>query len=413
MTLHLKRINGFGNGNGGGGGGGGDVEVLETMQDFCSQKGKSSDYSYLSKCNSFCFIDDKFFIFYTSTNPGGGSNTVYIGKAKSISVDFANEENVQTISFSFGQSYLTPLDFGNVVAVSPDKTKVVLLWGAGQYKISVMPLTIVNGNYNFGTFVNSDTPDLSNPSIVRFVSNDTFVVANGSSLYAYQIQSDNTITLLTTFTNSETISMVLTYGEIVCIINTSSKKVLFLDNIIDKNIIYSETSSDNFTTNTQNSKSFFVVDNRFYLATVSYITRPFKVFEINNGIVSSLSFTTTFTTGNYPNNAIYPLVLKNDNNIVVIALPLAEASGLKTLYLLKIDFNNLTMENGVVVNNYLVTASASYGTVWLDREQNLLYFMTTYQASHYNYTFKFNPSVIDYKIKYNGWIYVVEDEASE
>lgn len=413
MTIHLKRINRFGGDSGGGGGG---VDVVETTKDFFLRIGHSTSYSQVSSCARYCFIDDSQYIFYYAPYPSG-TPTVTISTIKVWNENTISVTQNQSVNFDFGQTYSSQLNFNNRVAVSPDKTKAVLLWGSNKYKITIMPLVNTNGTYTFGTFVTSDTPDLSNQQIVRFVNNDTFVVVDHGTdskiLYAYKIQSDNTVTLLTTFTNSEVITGMITMGETIMIANTNTNTVWVLDNIIDQNIIYTEVlSGGTIALSNQYGRQNFVLDNRFYIYNSSSSSQPFYIFELNNGTITKLSFTSSLSNifSGYLNT---PIVIRNENNVVIMALP-AVKSNYSQLISVEIDFNNLTMkEAGIVINNYnLYYSNFGAGSAYYDRTNSWLYVFTNYSSSYENNTFQYSPNEIPYKVNLDGWQYTLSNKVS-
>ena len=383
---------------------GGNVEVVEnTSNEFfirTSENSRSNVYP-----NKVCWIDDKNFVFYIASY--SGLKTVYTAKVK-INNGVVDYTQISSIVKDIGATYSSgDISFPLRADVSPDKTKVAIIH-FGEGKISIFPLINTNGEYSLGTPTTYDVAEFAYGYTIRWVSNDTFVIAQSSDtykLYGYKIENDN-LSLVATYTNTEVITGILTSGETILATNSNSKTVWFLNNIIDQNIIYTEVLSDTFDNLQQNYKTSFVIDNKFFLHTSNNSARPFKIFTVENNTISSLVFTSSVSVGTTIGSV---RTYKKENNIIGLLLS-GSLSGTSYIGIsaIEIDFIGLTIKSSAsVINNTTYSSLYGYGELYIDFDTNIVYMMLQYQADYKTENFLYNIGAVPYIINYNGWQYAM------
>lgn len=214
---------------------GGNVEVLERgawVEDESTLIASIQTLTpYLQRIHNRLKIDDTHFLEYTSTNPGGGSNTVAMYNSST------SQSALTSVSLYFGQSYTGYAYFCKTAKVSPNKELMIVGGVSSNTNIFAVPL-IKNGNdYTFGSVVSLNVGTTPTLNVNCFIDDSKFVFGFGSSLNIYEYQN-GAITLLKTITLSGTPQalrcysgkLIISYSGQLDIIDYETEEVLYTEN---------------------------------------------------------------------------------------------------------------------------------------------------------------------------------------
>lgn len=386
MTLHLKRINGFGNGNGGGGGG--SVEVLEEGYIGIKTDEGSSGYSGLVSVGERMPIDDTNILSYSYVPYSGyGTKTIYIYSS------FINGSVKDSKNLDFGQTYAMGHELGINFAISPNKDSVAISGVSGNYNIYVVPLIKSGDNYSFGEIV-TYTGSVSN-SRCSWIDNTTFVSVSSSNLNVYKYEND-TITLLKTISLSGNPYKAKAYGnKIVLVYN---QKVEIID-YTTETVLYTYTPS-------------------FILASYILIYKNFAVFFPTSGshyLVLDLEQNTTIsmTSTLKPDCQGDTFTFYDDDyiefedNKIGIA---KKITGYTTYSIWYFDFTNKNISTIDIVNPILRVNSSDISYSTFHYKEGKMFLGRGYQGS--GTTGVWELYACPSKISYDGFDYSVADKSA-
>ena len=428
------------------GGGGGGVEIVETFSKFLlngknnfEDKEIATDYNFAIYSPGWLFFEEDRCIFCTA--PYGSSDKRLVLYKTSIDLDTTITPNryklksttESYISLDFGQTYSSiPANMSQRVAVSPDKTKVVVTRQASPYNtIYVVPLSKNNDTYSFGTVVSTvgiaELSSATSVSWVRFLNNNTFVVSfiadSKSSICVCQIGDDNTVSVVKTISvedlniGTTNISLLEIVNGLVLLVDTNTKKINFID-IDNESVVYSETSATNLQVNSSGAKKILVYENKvFILITNSANQTPFLVYSVTNNTVTKNEFTVSSGTAiPISTNCTCFRIFYADTNVVSIAI--TNGSSLANI---SYDFQNLILYNKQITNTVAgVYGSSGIGSytfnLFIYSLNSLFFVVGGYNSSGSMYssicTFYYKDDTVGYKINYGNYQYLLNDVAS-
>lgn len=397
MTLHLKRINGFGNGNGGGGGGSITDEIIVDGIAYDNKGDFNVSYSNFQGKFNGLKIDSPFFKFqlgYTSTNPGGGSYALTIYTTTFNGTNNFITATISSIPLYFGQTYTSQTFLSNVSCISPNKEFVVVC-GVNTQKTSIFAVKLTkdgNNNYIFDTSFSSisiDTGVEGNTAPV-FINNDTFVCFKETTVYVYQI-TNNTISFI------KSISLDITYSfRTACnglLVIGTSNKIEFID-ISTENIVYTESSIS--------YGGICVYENKVIFRNLGNV--PFFIYDVTNGVVTKDNFTigeNTFYTTATSSDIV---ILKVDQNKVFVFCSCYSTT--QCFQFAEINFNNNTITQLPVVGDFRLTSTGTYHYIsCYFQDETTLYCYAAYQGGYEGsgatrYSFSYTPLL--YQLTYDN-----------
>lgn len=433
MTLHLKRINGFGNGNGGGGGG--EVETIESKSNFLinakdsfNNKRVNSDYGFATGIMDRLFIEQNKALWcyapYSSYEPKKLIIT-NISLTESTTTYNLHETTEASVNLDFGQTYSSyPTIMDRRANFSPDKSKIVVIRQASPYNtIYVVPLSKNNDVYSFGTVVTTNLTELSsatNIGWVRFLDNNTFVTsfyANSSwAICVCQIENDNTVSVIKTISiadlNIGTTDIILleVVNGLVLIVDTNTKIISFID-VDNETAVYTETSEKIIASSYYGSRKILVYDENKVFIGLSYFNenQPFLVYSVTNKVVTKHSFTVSSGTS-IPSLQYFDFwsIFYTDTNKVGIlySRPTYPHTTGGVFY----DFQNFVLSGIEVVNSETSNSSGSTIRGYVYNLNSLFFVLAGYQGSSRTYTFYYIQNSVSYKIGYGDYIYLLSDK---
>lgn len=369
---------------------GGNVEVVETSAGVLTNKGDISVLNPTIGIYGKLFINETDFIHYAASNPGGGSNNLYYGRL-TISNSVISITSLFTVPLDFGQVYNISSEMTKCAALSPNKDYVAVVGVNGNTNVFLVPLL----SSSFGTPVSIDL-GVGNLFGVSFISDDTFVACSSSTIYVFKIENGS-FSLQKTISSDITISLSTSANGLLMI--ASSSAVKFID-VVTETTVYSDSGLSITTTNIP-----IVVDNKVFVK-VSNTSIPFKVFIVDNGSVTSPTFSSslTFTTSQVKLWA----KKQSDNNIIIFMICYSNSNN--DIQPVCFDFQNLKISTMFVIGN-LGTYSYQSSYMWF--YNGYLYALVYYQSStNLSRVFEMSSDMVATKINYDGWQYTVVDKVS-
>lgn len=378
--------------------GGGVTEIKEDV--LLNNSEVTCSYSDMY-CTKYLKIDDNNFVGASSTNPGGGSNSLFIQNGF-----FANSQRVSTISnFSFGQSYTSSIAIRPGSMMSPNKDFMILSGVNSNTNIFAIPLTKSGDNYLLGTPISFDlgvTSGSDGFSLHCFIDNNTFAYFYSSAIHIFQFQN-NEITELKSISLANTPQNIKFYDGKFVIVYSG------YDTVVDLLDYETETVVKTYTATSKSLQKYCLIYKNYCLLLSAYIDSNYILLNLDTFTEIMLTKPSSVWTITPPffDEDFYEL----EDNKIIIAPNTYPATTDQQYYAFIFDFTNNTMLNIAVIPNtstYYAQYSFYISFYYI---KDFLMCYTMFQGNVRGHCYEISKDFV-ISIVYNGWVYTATDKAS-